>query len=151
MKKFSMYQVSRKAFPDRNPDWQTPYNHIANWTDEHLAFEFLRRSPSYWSLVEQLYPPGKDHTGWPSNRLERHTGIDIDQQTYDKLMKRAGDEFGLWRCCDPRLPIAGERIRPWTVAASISSRYEYAVHKAAKHDHMRYRFGRHTPLDTITI
>jgi hypothetical protein len=148
MKKFSIYRVFRQSFPDKNPDWREPFRHVANWTDEEVAFEFLRRNSTYWSFLNRFYQIPDDPAEWPAGRLEAYARVNFSK--YDRLRKRAAEDFGLWRCSDPRLPIAGEQS-PWTVAASISSRYQYVVQKGDYHDHMEYRFGIHAPADTITV
>jgi hypothetical protein len=151
MKAYPIYDICREAFPAENPDWREPYPQIGSWNDDRVAFEFLRRNAVYWELVEQFYSPGKTYAVWPRARLELYGSIDLTQETYEQLMQRAADEFGLWRITDPRLPLENN-LNPWTVAASISARYQYAVMKGDReHDHMEYRFGIHSPPDTITI
>jgi hypothetical protein len=67
-------------------------------------------------------------------------------------MKVASEEFGLWEVPDPRLPLPSAHSNPWTVAASISARYVYAVRSGdTDHDSLEFRFGRHRTSDTITI
>lgn len=147
MQKFSIYRICREAFPDQNPDWREPYDHIVKWTDDAIAFEFLRRNPEYWSLWEEFSNLCAEEND------RRCRGLDISelQERYDKLKKRGEEEFGVWQIHDPRLPISGDML-PWTVAASLSSRYTYAVRSSdAETDYMEYRFGRHAPPDTVTI
>ena len=151
MKTYPIYDICREVFPAENPDWREPYPRLNNWNDDRVAFEFLRRNPTYWELVEQFYSPGESYAVWPRARLELYGSVDLSQDTYERLKQRAADEFGLWRISDPRLPLE-EDSTPWTIAASISSRYQYAVMKGdCEHDHMEYRFGIHSPADTITI
>jgi hypothetical protein len=130
-----MYRACRDAFPEQNPDWRQPYNHVEAWTDVRIAFEFLRRNPAYWEFVEQVYSLGES---------------DSPDETYRQIKQRLADEFGLWEVVDPRLPMEVNRIL-WTPSASLSSRYAYALARGDSYAETEYRFGRHSPPDTITI
>jgi type VI secretion system activator RovC-like protein/transcriptional regulator len=148
MKKLSVYRICREAFPDGNPEWRAPYDHIKEWTDDAIAFEFLRRNPDYWGLWEQVSELDAEE----SNRGSRGLEPSELQERYDRLKTRGEEEFGVWQICDPRQPIGGKGILPWTVAASLSARYAYAVSSSIAHsDYGQYLFGDHSPSDTITI
>ena len=136
-----MYRICRDTFPAQNPDWRESYDHIGGWTDVRVAFEFLRRNPAYWEFWQQVCSPA------PCDLTEQSENAD---ETYRQVKQRAADEFGLWEVVDPRLPLEGDRI-PWTPSASLSSRYEYALASGDAYAKTEYRFGRHTPPDTITI
>jgi hypothetical protein len=125
MKAYPIYDICRDAFPAENPDWCEPYAPIEDWSDDRIAFEFLRRSAAYWEFAEKYYSP-ESYRDWPGDRLEFHASIDPGE-THERLMQRAASEFGLWRICDPRLPLEEGRGSPWTVAASLSARYQYSV------------------------
>ena len=151
MKPYPTYEICRDAFPTENPDWREPHPPVEDWNDDRVAFEFLRRNAAYWGLAEEYYSP-ESYRDWPNDRLEWHASVDLGEETHERLMQRAANEFGLWRICDPRLPLEEGRSSPWTVAASLSARYQYSVGTGDRlHDRKEYRFGRHSPPDTITI
>jgi hypothetical protein len=59
------YRLSRKAFPEQNPDWRDPYRHITSMNDSQIAFEFLRRNETYWDFVAQFYSLPANRSFWP--------------------------------------------------------------------------------------
>src|SRR5271169_5106014 len=118
MKAYPTYEICRDAFPTENPDWREPYPPVEDWDDDRVAFEFLRRNAAYWEFVEEYYSSYRD---WPNERLDFHASVDLGKGTYERLMQRAANEFGLWRICDPRLPLEEGQSSPWTVAASLSA------------------------------
>src|SRR5262249_24911202 len=79
------YTARRQTFPSYNPDWRQPYD-LDKWTDEAIAFEFLRRNPDYWELVKQFYSLPDDLFAWPRVSLEEaHQRRNPD---YSKLLKQ---------------------------------------------------------------
>jgi hypothetical protein len=151
MKTYPIHDICRDAFPTENPDWREPYPSVEDWNDDRVAFEFLRRNAAYWEFVEEYYSP-ETYRDWPSDRLELYALTDHGEKTYERLEQRAANEFGFWRICDPRLPLEEKGHSPWTVAASLSARYQYSVGTGDRlHARKRYQFGRHSPEDTITI
>jgi hypothetical protein len=143
-----IYQACRSSFPDENPDWRQSYRHIKNWPDEAIAFEFLRRNVAYWDLVRQLYSLPEDPMRWPRLRLETTVGLLPDTITYQKLTKLAAKQFGVFNCCDPRLPCFHQGL--WTVEASISARYTYSTVLGLADGALQYRFTQ-PPRNTVTI
>jgi hypothetical protein len=143
-----IYQASRSSFPNENPDWRQSYKHIKKWPDEAIAFEFLRRNVAYWDLVRQLYSLPEDPMCWPRLRLETTAGLLPDAITYQKLTKLAAKQFGVFNCCDPRLPCFDQGL--WTVEASISARYTYSTVLGLADGALQYRFTQ-PPKNTVTI
>jgi Uncharacterized conserved protein (DUF2285) len=171
------YTVRRRTFPSYNPDWHQPYD-LDEWSDEAIAFEFLRRNPDYWELVKQYYSLPDDVFAWPRDSLEVACRKSPD---YSKLLARyycpsdkypplsaeavhqlqteldharrltglAWDRFGISRWHDPRHP-AIDAWSLWTLEASLSARYTVAIAVSDLEESFAYRFMR-PPKTTVTI
>jgi hypothetical protein len=48
------YRICRAAFPSDNPEWHSSYSYLSKLDDDVIAFEFLRRSPSYWEFFASV-------------------------------------------------------------------------------------------------
>jgi hypothetical protein len=157
------YTARRQTFPSYNPDWRQPYD-LDKWTDEAIAFEFLRRNPDYWELVKQFYSLPDDLLAWPRERLEVACREDYSPsvdwpplsaeaahrlQTARRLTGLAEERFGIFKWHDPRLPAIGA-LNLWTIEASLSARYTYAISLSDFEQSFAYRFTS-PPKTTITI
>jgi hypothetical protein len=96
--------------------------------DDVIAFEFLRRSPSYWEFFASV--DGGDPMKWPAEILIPFP---------NGKEKSALDKFGISKLCDPRLPLL-TLSRPWTVEASLSARYRDAINRADAENNFDYSF-----------
>jgi hypothetical protein len=135
------YAVCRTAFPTVNPSWDMPYGYARQLPDDAIAFEFLRRNPSYWTAWIKALGLSFQPSEWPADKLVayRHSGIGR------KLYKK----FGVWAFADPRLPLEPGSL-PWAASSSISARFEYAVAGGDSERSFNYRFREKSPT-TVTI
>ena len=129
------YQICRAAFPLDNPEWTKSYSYLREFDDEAIAFEFLRRSPSYWEFFASV--DGGDPMNWPE---------EIYVPFASEKEKSALHKFGIWKLCDPRRPLPPVLPRPWTIEASLSARYIDAIKRADAENNFDYSFPKDEPF-----
>jgi hypothetical protein len=123
------YQTCRAAFPSDNPEWDKPYSYLQKADDDTIAFEFLRRSPSYWQFFASL--AAGDRMEWPA---EIFIPFPSDNE------RSALQQFGIWKLCDPRRQLPPLWPRLWTTEASLSARYVDAIERADAENNFDYTF-----------